>query len=255
MSIELPAWCRLVRADNPTPMTLEGTNTYFVIGTQATIVIDPGPQLEGHLAAVAGLARPVTTTVITHHHLDHVGGAARFHELTAAPVRAHDPALCIDGAPLRDGEVIDLGGVRVEVVDTPGHTADSVCLMARDDAGTRALLSGDTVLGAGSTIIAHPDGALGPYLASLRRLRGLLASGDLLLPGHGPARPDASTVVDSYLTHREQRLDQVRAALAAGATTPREVVEIVYADVDPALWPAAEASTRAQLDYLAGSDT
>ncbi len=109
------------------------------------------------------------------------------------------------------------------------------------------------MLGRGTSVVAHPDGALGPYLDSLRRLHALASDVgvDPVLPGHGPVIDDPPAVLSYYLQHRAERLDQVRAAVAAGATPPREVVERVYADVDPTLWPAAELSVRAQLDYLA----
>ena len=116
------------------------------------------------------------------------------------------------------------------------------------------MLTGDTVLGRGTTVIAHPDGALGPYLESLRRLADL-APGTAVLTGHGPELPDVAAVAAAYLAHREERLDQVRAALAAARPAGErraQVVEVVYADVDRALWPAAELSVRAQLEYLRG---
>jgi glyoxylase-like metal-dependent hydrolase (beta-lactamase superfamily II) len=131
---------------------------------------------------------------------------------------------------------------------TPGHSSDSVCLLLRDDG---ALLTGDTVLGRGTTVVAFPDGRLGDYLDSLQRLRDLADQDlDLLLPGHGPVLNSPVEVLDYYLRHRQQRLDQVRAALAAGAVDAMDVVRRVYADVDRVLWPAAEKSVRAQLDYL-----
>ena len=109
------------------------------------------------------------------------------------------------------------------------------------------------MLGRGSTVVAHPDGRLAAYLDSLGRLHDLAAAGAVsrILPGHGPVLDDALAAIEGYQAHRAERLEQVRAALAAGADTPRAVVELVYADVDPALWPAAELSVRAQLDYLA----
>lgn len=115
------------------------------------------------------------------------------------------------------------------------------------------LLTGDTVLGRGTTVVAHPDGALGPYLDSLRRLLRLAEKGvaDRLLPGHGPVIEEPRRVLTFYLDHRKERLAQVEAALQAGARTPEDVVRRVYADIDPALWPAAEQSVRAQLEYLA----
>lgn len=261
--VPLPGWCTLVRADNPGPMTLDGTNTYVLraTGGDGVVVVDPGPLDEDHLHAVADAADQgeVVLTLLTHGHPDHAEGARRFHELTGAPVRALDPAHCVaTGEPLRAGPVDLDGSVRsgaagaeglaVEVLLTPGHTADSVCFVV-GSAGTRAVLTGDTVLGRGTTVVAHPDGSLAPYLDSLRRI---VALGPVtLLPGHGPVRPDAAALAREYLEHREARLAQVRRAVADGATTAAEVVRVVYADVDEVLWPAAELSVRAQLDYLA----
>src|SRR5213079_1992508 len=135
-------------------------------------------------------------------------------------------------------------GLEVRIVATPGHSADSLSFLLDD-----AVLTGDTVLGRGTTVVAHPDGRLADYLDSLRRLRDLCerAEATTILPGHGPVLDDALAVLDYYLAHRAERLVQVEAAVAAGARTPREVVEVVYADVDRSLWPAAELSVRAQL--------
>ena len=243
----LPAWCTLVRADNPSPMTLDGTNTYVLATSAGNVVVDPGPLLEDHLEAVAALG-PVTAVLLTHRHPDHAESSRRFHEMSRAPTLARDPDLCIDADPLNsDGALMDVPDLQIRVLHTPGHTSDSVCFDVADD-GNRAVLTGDTILGRGTTVVAYPDGELGPYLDSLRRLSRL--EGVLVLPGHGPVRPDAGAAAAMYIAHRQERLDQVRAAVAAGATTPIEVVEIVYADVHRVLWPAAEASVRAQLDYL-----
>ncbi len=117
-----------------------------------------------------------------------------------------------------------------------------------------ALLTGDTVLGRGTTVIAD-DGSLADYLRTLDELRVLADEAGLraLLPGHGPVLRDPAGVLDYYIAHRRERLDQVRGALAGGAKTPAEIVAVVYADVDKSLWPAAERSVRAQLDYLGGA--
>lgn len=246
---DLPAWCALVRADNPGPLTLEGTNTYALSAAGSLVVVDPGPLLDDHLQRVAGLG-PVALVLLTHGHPDHAEGARRFAAMTGAPVRARQPTLCIDGEPLTvDGAPCGVDGREIHVLHTPGHTADSVCFMVADERGS-ALITGDTVLGRGTTVLAHPDGGLGDYLRSLERLRSLGSL--LLLPGHGPVRPDAAATAAAYLAHRHERLAQVQAALGAGARTAAEVVERVYADVDRALWPAAELSVRAQLAYLAG---
>jgi glyoxylase-like metal-dependent hydrolase (beta-lactamase superfamily II) len=235
----LPAWVTLLRAPNPGPMTLDGTNTW-VLGPER-IVIDPGPADEAHLAAIAAHA-PISTILLTHGHADHVEGAARLSGmLGGVPVRAADPARCLRGEPLADGDDVD--GIRVVAV--PGHTADSVAFRVRD-----AVFSGDTILGRGTTVVAWPDGDLGDYLASLRRLE---TQGPVpVLPGHGPALADCAAAAAYYLRHRLARLEQVRAARAGGAEDAEQVVRVVYADVDPALWPAAEWSVRAQLAYLDG---
>jgi glyoxylase-like metal-dependent hydrolase (beta-lactamase superfamily II) len=239
-------------------MTLDGTNTWVVSTNAGNVVIDAGPDLPDHLSAVAELG-PVAGVVLTHRHLDHSAGALAFHRLTGAPVRALDPQMCIEADVLPgDREVLEIGGRRFMVIHAPGHTSDSVCFAVRF-AHQHVLFSGDTVLGRGSTIVAYPDGALGDYLTSLTNLRELTSgdpSGDpdsdqwQLLPGHGPARPNALEVIDEYIAHRMARLDQVRAALDAGAVTARDVVAVVYADVERSLWPAAEATVNAQLAYL-----
>lgn len=230
----LPSWATLVRAQNPGPMTLEGTNTWVLRadGAATAVVVDPGPLDEEHLRAVAGTG-PVGAVLITHGHPDHTQGLARFVELTGAAVLA----------PGR----YQLAGLDIDSLAAPGHTADSVCFVV-DGGGERAVLTGDTILGRGTTVVAWPDGDLADYLASLEilaRYDGLPA-----LPGHGPALADCAVAARFYLAHRHARLDQVRAARAAGAGTAAEVVEAVYADVDRSLWPAAEWSVRAQLAYL-----
>ena len=239
----------VVLAENPSPMTLEGTNTWVLRAPDAPdcVVIDPGEDDERHLRAVAAHG-PVALVLLTHRHHDHAGGARRFQELTGAPVRALDPSLVLGSEALADGDVVTAAGVELRVVATPGHTSDSLSFLLTPD---NAVLTGDTVLGRGTTVIAHPDGALGPYLESLRRLADL-APDTTVLTGHGPELPDVAAVATAYLAHREERLDQVRDALArlGPQASPRAVVEDVYADVDRALWPAAELSVRAQLDYL-----
>ena len=240
-------------------MTLEGTNTWLLSapGSTAAVVIDPGPDDERHLTAVLAAARDrgvtIAATLLTHGHLDHSAGARRFAELTGTGVRALDPAHRYGAEGLRDGDVIEVDGLRLDVLTTPGHTTDSLSFLLPD---LGAVLTGDTVLGRGTTVIAHPDGRLGPYLDSLHRLAALShdRSLNLLLPGHGPALEHPAEVVEGYLRHREARLDQVRTAVAAGASTPAEVVAAVYTDLDPILRPAAELSVQAQLAYLLETD-
>ncbi|MFF5295410.1 MBL fold metallo-hydrolase [Paractinoplanes globisporus] len=240
----LPGWVTLIRAPNPGPMTLDGTNTWVLRapGEALGFVIDPGPLDEGHLRAIAELA-PFRAILITHGHHDHVEGADRLSALIGgAPVLAADAE---HGAPLESE--IKSDGLDVRVLDTPGHTADSVCFLVRQGASA-AMFTGDTILGRGSTVVAAPDGDLGAYLESLELLN---AHPDVpMLPGHGPAQPDVAAMARFYLDHRRERLAQVEAAMRQGAGTPEEVVDLVYPDIDPAVRFAAIFSAKAQLDYL-----
>ncbi|MDG9726325.1 MULTISPECIES: MBL fold metallo-hydrolase [unclassified Streptomyces] len=252
-----PATARAVNvlAPNASAMTLDGTNTWILAepDSDLAVVVDPGPLDDTHLRHVVDTAeragKRVALTLLTHGHPDHAEGAARFAELTRTNVRALDPALRLGDEGLAAGDVIGVGGLELRVVPTPGHTADSLCFHLPAD---RAVLTGDTVLGRGTTVVAHPDGRLGDYLDSLRRLRSLTADDGVrtVLPGHGPVLEDAQGVVEYYLAHRAHRLAQVETAVEDGHRTPGEVVARVYADVDRSLWPAAELSVRAQLEYL-----
>ncbi|MBT0767341.1 MBL fold metallo-hydrolase [Kineosporia sp. J2-2] len=252
------AFC--VLAGNPGPMTLDGTNTWILSapGSAEAVVVDPGPDDDQHLQAVLEAVRErgarVVQTLLTHGHADHSAAARHFAELTGAPVKALDPAHRYGGEGLADGDVIRADGIRLEVVATPGHTGDSLSFLS---SGGRSLLTGDTVLGRGTTVVAHPDGRLDAYLDSLERLGELSGSARLerLLPGHGPALAQPGLVVDAYLKHRRERLEQVRQAVARGARTAHEVVAVVYADVPRSVWPAAELSVRAQLTYLGFTET
>ena len=240
-----------VLAPNPSPMTLDGTNTWVLREPEAqrSVVIDPGPLDESHLDRVLAIAGSVGVVLLTHGHLDHSEGATRFAELAGCGVRALDPAHRLGSEGLVDGGVVEVDGLQVDVVGTPGHSSDSLSFVVPAAA---AVLTGDTVLGRGTTVVAHPDGELGAYLGSRRRLRDLAASASVtqVWPGHGPVLDDALSVIEYYLAHRRERLDQVRNALASGAVTAMDVVRIVYSDVDQQLWPAAELSVRAQLAYL-----
>jgi glyoxylase-like metal-dependent hydrolase (beta-lactamase superfamily II) len=249
---ELPTWVSLLRAPNPGPMTLDGTNTWVLRAPQAeyAVVVDPGPADEGHLAAITAHG-PIGLILITHGHPDHTEGAPKLGELLGGiPVLAANPAHTIGGTPLSADTVLD-ESLGIRLLSTPGHTADSVCFLVEHD-DERVVLTGDTILGRGTTVVAHPDGHLGDYLGSLELLSAY--PGIAALPGHGPALADCAAAAEFYLAHRRARLDQVRAAVAAGARTPTDVVAAVYADVDRSLWWAAEWSVRAQLEYL-GFDT
>ena len=236
---------RCVLAPNPSLMTLDGTNTWLIAepGAEAVIVVDPGPaDDEGHLSRVrataAGAGQRIETIVLTHRHVDHSGGALDPEHRVGA------------SAALGPGDTVRAGGTELlRVIETPGHTDDSVSLLLEADG---AVLTGDTVLGRGTTVIAS-DGNLGDYLRSLDRLRALADDPGLrvLLPGHGPLLSQPAQTLDYYIAHRAERLAEIEAALAAGCRTLADIVARVYVDVDQALWPFAEWSVRAQLAYLA----
>ncbi|MEP6815957.1 MAG: MBL fold metallo-hydrolase [Marmoricola sp.] len=251
-----------VLAPNANMMTLDGTNTWVLRepGARRSIVVDPGPPDESHLTAVAEAAGDVAVVLLTHHHLDHSEAAKEFASRMGCGVRALDPAQRLGSEGLGEGDVIDVNGLELRVVATPGHTADSLSFVLPAE---RTVLTGDTVLGRGTTVVAHPDGQLGAYLGSLDRLRALAEAHEIaaIWPGHGPVIDDALGTLDHYVAHRKERLEQVSAALdelraqphpdgLAEDDLPRQVVEIVYTDVDPVLWGAAELSVRAQLAYL-----
>lgn len=241
-----------VLAPNPSLMTLDGTNTWVLREPDArrSVVVDPGPLDVGHLDRVAETAGSVAMVLLTHGHSDHSEAARTFSERMRCDVRALDPAFVLGSEGLHGGDVVEVDGLEIRVVSTPGHTSDSLSFVLPAEA---AVLTGDTVLGRGTTVVAHPDGELGAYLGSLRRLRDLAEARkvEMVWPGHGPVLADALGVLDHYLQHRAERLEQVREAVADGAVEAADVVRRVYADVDPQLWPAAELSVRAQLAYLA----
>ena len=220
---------RVVRADNPGPLTLTGTNTYLLGGT----VVDPGPDNERHLLEVLATG-PVERILLTHRHPDHSAGAARLSELSAAPVLAF-------GAGLSDGDRV--GGL--VAVHTPGHAPDHLCFWHPE---SRTLLTGDLIAGRGSIMVAPPDGDLEAYMASLERVRTL--SPACILPGHGPEVLDAAAKIEEYVAHREEREARVAAALRSGASSLAEVVALAYADVPPRMRPYAELAAQAHLDKL-----
>jgi glyoxylase-like metal-dependent hydrolase (beta-lactamase superfamily II) len=227
-------------------MTLEGTNTWLLAADGGrTVVVDPGPDDRAHLARVAEAAGDVAYVLLTHGHPDHSAGAKAFAEQVRAPVRAVDPRHRLGDEGLGDGERVTVDDLVVQVLATPGHASDHVCFVLPDDG---VVLTGDHVLGRGTTVVAYPDGRMRDYLDSLHRLADVGAT--TLLPGHGPVVENPAEVIAYYLRHRAERLAQVEAAVRAGDRTAREVVERVYVDVDRALWPAAEQSVRAQLDLL-----
>ena len=240
-----------VLAPNASAWTLDGTNTWVVSSGSQAVVIDPGPLVEAHLTAIreaAGDTR-IEEVLLTHGHIDHAEAAVDFARSLGVGVRALDPAHRLGGEGLTEGDRIDVGDVVIEVVATPGHSSDSVCFLLSHDG---SLLTGDTVLGRGTTLVAYPDGNLEQYLTSLHRLRDRAEAGDInwILPGHGPVVAKPIDVLDFYLSHRANRLVQVREAVESGVTGAMALVELLYADVPREVWPAAEVTVKAQLEYL-----
>ena len=215
---------KLLVAPNPSPLTLDGTNTWVVAGW----VVDPGPAIAEHLDAVRVAAGPIEGVVLTHSHLDHSEGVK---ELGVAPA--------VPG----DGDRVG----PFSAIATPGHSADSVCLLHE-----RVLFTGDTVLGEGSVFVAPGEGSLAAYLASLERLIELDL--DAICPGHGPVVRDPAAKLREYRDHRLEREARVIAALDAGARTQDELLDQAWSDVDfsvsPLLRVAAGATLAAHLEKL-----
>lgn len=250
----------VVLCPNPGYAALEGTNSWVIRAPEDThsIVIDPGPADEGHLNVLHTKAAEVGLVLLTHRHHDHADGAHRFRQLTGAAVRAFDKAYCFGSEAIVDGEIIAIDGVtpQVEVVHTPGHTKDSVCFFiwsgVPGESTLEGIVTGDTIAGRHTTMISETDGDLGDYLDTLSMLerRGTDVR---LLPGHGPDGSDVTSFARWYIQRREQRLEQLREALAKfGTDAPlKTIIDEVYDNVDPVLRGAAEQSTRVALRYLA----
>ena len=245
----------VVLAPNPSPMTLEGTNTYVLgaAGSGEVVIVDPGPDVAEHRAAVdaaiASRDAAVTAVVFTPHHADHAEAAPWASDWNA-PAYSFSPHLIeAQTEPLPDGALLARPGLTLQAVHTPGHASDHLCLRVEQ---TGAVLTGDHILGRGTTVVAWPDGDMSAYMSSLRRLSTMDAT--VLYPGHGPHVADPAGTVAYYLAHREEREQQVLAALAAGDNTPATIVARVYADVDVALHPAAERSVRAHLGKLVAEE-
>jgi glyoxylase-like metal-dependent hydrolase (beta-lactamase superfamily II) len=223
---KLPAGVARVRAGNPSPMTLDGTNTYVVAGW----VVDPGPDDLSHLGAVLRAAGgSIAGIVLTHDHLDHSGGAARLARLAGGA-----PVLHPGGGSSREAGPF-------EVLPSPGHSPDSVCLIRE-----RVCFSGDTVLGEGSVFIPGDGGGLEGYLGALDRLLELEI--DVMCPGHGPIVWDPAARVRHYIDHRLERERRVLAALESGARTPDEILPLAWDDAPIDSAPMLRAAAAATLD-------
>jgi glyoxylase-like metal-dependent hydrolase (beta-lactamase superfamily II) len=256
---QLPREARLdelvsrVLAPNAGMMSLDGTNTYVIHGDGEVAVVDPGPPDPRHLhrvrRAIGGAA--CRWILVTHHHVDHAQAALPWARQLGAFVCAARPDVTgTDGRVLADGEQVALAGTSVTSVPTPGHTRDHLAF--RLESG--AVLTGDHILGRGTSVVNYPEGDLLAYLESLRRVLDLGPAA--LYPGHGPELcDDPKAVIEYYLAHRLFREQQIVAVLRNGPSDVKAIVARVYADVDPALHPFAEQSTRAALEKMRAEGT
>ncbi|HSP35704.1 MAG TPA: MBL fold metallo-hydrolase, partial [Thermoanaerobaculia bacterium] len=223
--------------------TLDGTRTYL-LGESA--VIDPGPAVDSHVRAIIESMPTVDLILITHRHADHAPAAIPLKEATGA--RIYAPPGVLDDAHvdrrLHGGEFLVVEGTHIEVIATPGHTAEHVCFLT----GDFDLFTGDTILGFGTTAIFPPDGSMREYIESLRKLRA--RNPKRIWPAHGPTRDPAVALIDEYIAHRLERERQVLDAIAAGAKTPAEIRRHIYGDLDERLHKAAEIQVEAHLIKL-----
>jgi glyoxylase-like metal-dependent hydrolase (beta-lactamase superfamily II) len=241
----------LLRAPNPGPMTLDGTNTYLVGKNGELVVIDPGPKDEQHAKDIAEAAKTLNATIklilVTHGHPDHYPGAKILSELISVPVAAYEEATFPHDLNLVDGQHISAAGVTFLAVFTPGHAVDHLCFYLEEE---KALFTGDNILGVGTTIVAPPKGDMILYLKSLRHLQTGFKETETIYGGHGPAIKTPAAKIQEYLDHRAKRENMVISAMQAGAQTIPQVVEKVYQDIDKRLWPAAARQVLAIFNKL-----
>lgn len=253
---------RRIVANNASPFTFKGTST-FIVGRGQVAIIDPGPDDDDHLAALLHAVRGETVThiIVTHSHADHSPLARRLQQVTGAITHAHGAVTAAEGSGLRldasidhsfrpdvtiaDGDVIAGNGWTLDAVFTPGHMSNHMCFGLREE---RALFAGDHVMAWATSVIAPPDGNMGHYFASLRKL--LDRDDTVYHPGHGPSKSDPLPLVRGYLAHRRMREAAILQRVRDGAHGIDAIVAAIYADVDPRLHGAAAQSTRAHLDHL-----
>ena len=231
-----------VRADNPGPFTLSGTNTW-IVAREPAFVVDPGPLLDSHLDAVLAETERrggIGGIALTHTHADHAEAVPALRQRAAdPPLAAASAEAGPDVLVLRDGDAFG----PLTAVPTPGHAPDHLAFVAG-----RACLTGDAVLGEGSVYVAPDPGAMAGYLDGLRRLRALEL--EVLCPGHGPPVFEPAAKLDEYIAHRLDRERRLVAALERGLRTEAELLDDVWDDAPAALRPAAAVTLRAHLEKL-----
>jgi glyoxylase-like metal-dependent hydrolase (beta-lactamase superfamily II) len=249
---------RRVLAGNPSPFTYTGTQTY-IVGEGEVGVIDPGPDLPEHLGAIlaATTGERIAAILCTHTHRDHSPASRPLAAATGAPIAGCAPLALDDDGPradaafdfdyapdrvLADGETIEGPGWRLAAVATPGHTSNHLCLALE---GTGALFTGDHVMGWSTTVVSPPDGDMADYMRSLDLL--LRRDDKVYYPAHGPAVEKPHSHVRGLITHRRMREQQILRRLGEGKSPIPAMVEAMYQDTDPRLFPAAGRSVLAHL--------
>jgi glyoxylase-like metal-dependent hydrolase (beta-lactamase superfamily II) len=249
---------RRILAPNPSPFTYTGTQTY-IVGEGEVAVIDPGPDLPGHVEALTAAleGERVAAILCTHTHRDHSPASRPLAAATGAPIVGCAPLSFEDEGPradeafdsdyrpdriLADGDQLRGEGWTIEAVATPGHTSNHLCLAL---AGEGALFTGDHVMGWSTSVVAPPDGDMADYMASLDRL--LDRDDRIYYPAHGPAVEDPHAHVRRLIEHRRMRERQILGRLEIGEGLIPAMVEAIYADLDPRLFPAAGRSVLAHL--------
>ena len=241
-----------ILAPNPSPMTLEGTNTYLLDGGDGhAVVIDPGPPIERHVDAIATAAAArelsITAILVTHGHPDHAPAAEALAWRTGALVYAHPNARFPHDRRLDEGAHLSVDGMTLRAIDAPGHARDHLVFYLERDA---VLFTGDVVIGWGTVVIAPPNGDMRAYQATLRRLRDEFPGVQRIYGGHGDPIDDPRAKLDEYIAHRQAREAALLAALHDGPQTIPELVARLYEDVSPVLWPAASRQVLAYLIAL-----
>lgn len=259
--VALTPLIRRMVAPNPGPMTFTGTCTY-VVGHGDVAIIDPGPDLPEHVASLLAALGDETVRhiVVTHTHRDHCGAVAQLKAATGASVVGCAPYIgpealgVIDStqdqsyrpdAVLFDGDHVEVKGIVLEAVETPGHTSNHLCFALPEE---QALFSGDHVMAWSTTVVIPPDGSMAAYMASLAKLQQ--RSDPIYWPGHGgPVRAPQRYVAD-LIRHRRHREAAIIAALGEGAATLQTLLAHVYPGLDPSLHRAARLSLLAHLEDL-----